>query len=164
MLGGVRWSALTEALDAVAFVDSAAQSCWNEMLALYVRRGWLGREAAARPSPRLALNAVAVSSRYDHVQDHVDDRSVSLRATKADHVVVGRPRHARIGLVIARRAWPRRERRITVKLELRKGNRPRAVISPSGPWATEVIIRAPARIEPLEALLKSHLTRMVSHA
>jgi hypothetical protein len=131
-------------------------------LALYVRRGWLGREAAARPSPRLALNAVAGSLR-DHVQDHAGDRRVSLRATKAGHVVSGPSRHAGMELVIARRAWPRRERRITVKLELRKGNRRRAVITPSGPWAAEVVVRAPARIEPLEALLKAHLTRMVLH-
>jgi predicted nucleic acid-binding Zn ribbon protein len=158
LLGPVRWSSLIDSLLTIEFGDPQAQRLWNELFGLYVRRGRFGSELGARPSPRLALEAVAVPLR-DLVQELVGDtKTVVLEADAGGHVTRGRGRVARIEIVISQRRGPRRQRRLTVGLTAPKGGRRRATIGSPDARTPDMGFPAPARVDALQSLLKERIT------
>lgn len=154
----VRWSAVVEEMTSIRFESAAAEQMWTEgLFGLYLRRGAFGSGSVTRPTPRVALEAIAVPLR-DHVQQIVgESHMVRLDADRGLRVTAGRKRVANIEIVIERRRRPRRESRITVWLEVPKGGRRTATISRSDAQNMDQTFAAPAALGPLEALLKSKL-------
>lgn len=161
LLGAVRWSSLIDSLLTVEFADAQAQRLWDELFGLYVRRGRFGSEAVARPSPRLALEAVAVPLR-DHVQKLVGNKkTVYLDADAGGHVTRGRGRVARIEIVISQRRGLRREQRLIVRLAAPKGGRRRAMIMAPDIWTPTPEFAAPARVDALQRLLEERIATLL---
>lgn len=156
--GVVRWSAIIEQITAIGFQDAATEQAWREdLFGLYRRRGAFGPSSLTRPTPRGALEALAVPLR-DRVQAIVgESHVVRLDANRGLHVTAGRQGVANIELVIERRRRPRRERRVTIWLEVPRGGRRTATISRSNAPDDDRQFGAPAALEPLEALLTTKL-------
>ncbi|MDQ3722811.1 MAG: hypothetical protein M3376_07055 [Actinomycetota bacterium] len=154
----VRWSAVVEEMTSIRFEAAGTEQMWTKgLFGLYLRRGAFGSRSVVRPTPRVALEALAVPLR-DHVQQIVgESHMVRLDADRGLRVTAGRKRVANVEIVIERRRRPRRERRITVWLEVPKGGRRTATISRSDAQDADQRFAAPAALGPLEALLKSKL-------
>lgn len=161
LLGAVRWSSLIDSLLTVEFANSHAQRLWDELFGLYVRRGLFGSELIARPSPRLALEAVAIPLR-DRVQELVGEKkTVVLEADAGGRVTRGHGRVARIEIVISQRRGPRRERRLIVQVAVPKGGRRRATIVPPDAKTPKLDFAAPARVQALQRLLEERITALL---
>jgi hypothetical protein len=71
--GAVQWSAVIEEIALVRFDDAATQQIWrDELFGLYLRRGAFGPRSVVRPTPRIALEALAVPLR-DRVAELVGE-------------------------------------------------------------------------------------------
>lgn len=161
-LGTVRWPSVIEALQATPLHDAAGKEAWLNLLSLYLRRGCFGKAASQRPTPRVALDALAGKLR-EHVQRLVGDRhEVALDAGKGRRVTEGGRRSANLELIVRkRRGRIGRGQRVTIWLHAPAKGRRWAEIYVDDDLRTE-IRPVPAAIDQLGTTLTPALDAVLA--